>query len=105
MHVSPIPLSAVAAGAYALLALAGLLLWKRARSFATALATIGFAIILLDQILLIASYLRTITALRGYSGDTLFLIYHRANSMYVLLAGMWCAAIGLVWHALQRSHR
>jgi len=101
VHASPIPLSALAATAYAVFTIAGILLLKRVRSFATAMVAVGFAIILLDQLILLASYLRMMDALRNHSGDTLFIVYHRANSLRVVLVGLWIAAVGLVWHALK----
>jgi hypothetical protein len=103
VQVSPIPLSALAATAYAVLTIAGLLLWKRSRSFSTVIVALGFAIILFDQLILLVSYVRMTAALRGHWGDTLFIIYHRANSLRIVLVGLWLAAVGLVWHALRDS--
>jgi len=105
VQISPTALSLLSALAYAVLTTAGVLLWKRARSFATAMLAIGFAIVLLDQIILLASYLRMVATLHSHSGDTLFVIYHRANSLHVVLVGLWIAAVGLVWHASHGSRR
>jgi hypothetical protein len=100
VQVSPIALSTLTVVAYAVLTLAGVLLWRRARSFATAMVAIGFAIVLLDQVILLVSYSRMIASVRSHSGDTLYVIYHRANSLHVVLVGLSVAAVGLLWHAL-----
>jgi len=41
-----------------------------------------------------------IASVRSHPGDTLYVIYHRANSLHVVLVGFWVGAVGLLWHAL-----
>lgn len=105
MQVTPTVLSLLSAVAYAILVASGVLLWRQARSLATAMVAIGFAIILLDQLVLLVSYLRLSARVLGHPGDTLFIIYHRANSLRVASFGVWVAAVGLLWHALQGAQR
>jgi hypothetical protein len=106
VQTTAITQSLLAAVAYAILAVAGLVLWNRVRSVATALVAIGFAIILIDQIILSAGSVCMIASFRSQSSDnTLFVIYHRAHSPQVVLAGLWFAAVGLVWHAVRATRR
>jgi hypothetical protein len=45
-----------------------------------------------------------IALLRGHpAGDTLFIIHHHFIQGCVALAGLFTAAVGLVWHAAQIS--
>ena len=90
-------LSTLSMFAYAALCCGGALLWRQARSLATTLIVVGFAILLIDQVALLFSYLRIIDSVQN--GDSLFLVYHRAHSAYFALAGLCVAAIGFVWHA------
>jgi hypothetical protein len=97
--------SLLVAVAYAVLTTAGVLLWKRARSVATFVVIIGFATLLIDQVLLLVGTLQMIATFHRHSGDTLFVISHRANSLHVMVLGLGFAAVGLLWHALQGSRR
>ena len=91
--------------AYAVLTLAGFALWKRGRSVATALLTVGFAMILAVQLTLLIQDIQFRAILRGHSSDTLFIVHHHALLRYVELAGLWLAALGLVSYALGMSGR
>ena len=87
--------------AYAVLAAAGVVQWKRARSVATAMVAIGFAMVLLDQLVELIRYLQIGALLRGHPSDTLYVVYHRAFIQYISLLGLWFAAVGLMWRSLR----
>ena len=91
--------------AYAILTATGVVLWGHARSLATAVVAIGFAILLLHQVVLLVSYLRISASVLSHPSDRLFIIYHRANSLRLALFGLWVVAVGLIWHALQGTQR
>jgi hypothetical protein len=105
MQISATVLSILSAIAYFLLTLAGALLWKRSRSLSSAMIAIGFAIILIDQAILLVGYLRMNASFSHQPGDTLFIIYHRANSLHIVLIGLWLSGLGLIWHAAGTSRR
>lgn len=85
--------------AYAALAVAGVLLWRRRGSFAGAVIAIGFVLALLDQVSRLIEYFELRAVLVAHSGDTLFIIHHHFFLQCVALLGLWVAAAGLVWHA------
>jgi hypothetical protein len=85
---------------YALFTIAGALLWRRTRSAATALVALGFALVLLDQVISVVKYLEVTALLRGDSTDTLFIVQHHAVEQYIALVGLLVAAAGLVWHSV-----
>ena len=87
--------------AYAVLAAAGVVQWKRARSVATAMVAIGFAMVLLDQLVELVQYLQISALLRGHPADTLFVVHHHAFIQYISLLGLWFAAVGLMWRSLR----
>ena len=102
LPISP-TLTLLSTVAYAVLTVAGALLWKRTRSLPTALVTIGFALVLPDQLIEQAEYFQFITLLHGRPPDTYFLVYHHAVLRCVSILGLWVAAVGLVWHASRKS--
>jgi hypothetical protein len=91
--------------AYAVLTAAGAVLWKRTRSHATILVTIGFAMVLLDQVSALVEYLELSALLRGHPADTLFIVHHHAFLQYGRFLGLWLAAGGLIWHSVRISRR
>jgi hypothetical protein len=86
--------------AYVLFTTAGALLWKRYRSVATALVAIGFASVLVDQIISVVEYLEVTALLHGNPTDTFFIVQHRAAEQYIALVCLVIAAAGLLWHSL-----
>jgi len=99
MHPSVPALSILSAAAYLLFAIAGVALWKGTRSIAAALIAVGFLVVFIDQIILVISYIHLVDNFANQPGDTLFIVYHRANSPWVVLSGMWVAALGLASYA------
>ena len=93
----------------AVLTAAGVLLWRRWRSAATAMIALGFAATFLSVASgLFATYkthavLSELTTAPPAQRDTFFIVahYHRFPLLGVL--GMWAAAAGTLWHA--RRHR
>jgi hypothetical protein len=88
---------------YALLTCAGILLWKRSHSVAAAVATLGFALALLAQVVGFLVELQTSTTVRAYKDDGSFTLV-QAHSFphlahYGSLVGFWAGALGLVRHA------
>ena len=102
MQINATVLTSLVAIAYALLTVASALLIKHERSAASIMIFVGFAILFLDQLILIASYVRITANFRAKSGDALFLIYHRANSRFIFMFGLWATALGLLWYVLSR---
>ena len=86
--------------AYAGFTTAGALLWKRTRSLATALVAIGFALVLVDQIISLVEYIELNALVSGHYTDTLFIVQHHAVEQYVALVGLLVAAAGLLWHSV-----
>jgi len=88
----------------AVLTAAGVLLWRRWRSAATAMIALGFAAIFLSVASgLFATYkthavLSELTSAPPAQQDTFFIVahYHRFPLLGVL--GMWAAAAGTLWH-------
>lgn len=89
--------------AYAIFTVAGAVLWKRTRSLQTALVAIGFALVLPGQVSGLIAYFEFVALLRGHSGDTFYLIEHHVFLHYVSILGLWIAAVGMVWHAAEKS--
>jgi hypothetical protein len=100
---TPTTLTFLSTVAYAVLTVAGTVLWKRTRSLRTALVAIGFALVLPDQVSALVEYFEFNALLHGHPGDTFFLIRHHAFLHYVSILGLWVAAVGLVWHAVGKS--
>ena len=103
MPPTPNTLTLLFAVAYAVLTVAGAVLWKRTRSLQSALVAIGFALVLLDQVSALVEYFEFIALMHDRPSDTFFLIYHHAFLHYVSLFGLWAAAVGLMWHAAGKS--
>ena len=94
---------------YAILATAGVLLWKRWHSAATAMVALGLAAALVGLVLqLFAAYklsagLQNLNSAVDTHRDTLFVVAHyHASSLVTHHAGLFglsLAAVGLIWHA------
>ena len=91
---------------YAILATAGVLLWRRRRSAATGMIALGFAATLLSLASgLFATYkthavLSEMTSVPRTHEDTFFIVahYHRFPLLTLGLLGIWAAAVGTLWH-------
>ena len=92
---------------YAILTTAGIVLWRRWRSGATAMIALGFAATFLGLAAgLFATYrasaaLSDVTSAMPVHQDTLFIVahYHPFSLLALGLLGIWTAAAGLAWHA------
>ena len=78
---------------FGVLALGGILLWRRCRSLPTALMGLGFTVLF-------------VACLMGYLSGV-WLIISTYQSLGLVLnhlaeLGQWVAGVGLVWHALRR---
>jgi len=89
--------------AYAVLTVAGTVLWKRTGSRQTVLIAIGFALVLLDQVSVLVECFEINALLRARPSDTFFLIHHHAFLHYPFILGLSLAAVGLLWHAVGKS--
>jgi hypothetical protein len=94
----------------AALSAAGVLLWRRWRSVATALIALGFAAAFLGLASsLFATYqthavLMDLTSVPQAQQDTFYVVAHYRFPLATLgVLGMWAAAVGTVWHV--RRHR
>lgn len=87
---------------YAVLTTAGVLLWRRAHSVATIMVAGGFAAILLGQLAGLFVSLKVDAVMRAHRDATFFLVQHHAIPHQVALAGLWAAALGLLWHASRK---
>jgi hypothetical protein len=91
---------------YAILTTAGVLLWRRWRSAATAMIALGFAATLLSLASGLFATYRTHAALSELTSaprahqDTFFFVahYHRFPLLTLGLLGIWAAAVGTLWH-------
>jgi len=92
-------LALLSLAAYAALAIASAVLWRRTRSAGAATAALGFALVLPDQASRLVEYFEFTALLHGRSGDTFFLIHHHAVLQYLSIVGMCVAGVGLLWHA------
>jgi len=86
---------------YAALPVAGVLLWRRFRSAATALVAFGFAAVFLQQLITV------VLQLYALSGGDPFSLLPRPDliavfTFYGNLVGLWAVAGGLIWHTIQR---
>ena len=88
---------------YALLTVAGFLLWRRSHSAASAVAALGFAVALLTQLVGFLVELETASFVRAYQDDGTFVMVHAHTfpriAHYVGLGGSWIGALGFVWYA------
>jgi hypothetical protein len=93
----------------ATLTAAGVLLWKRWRSAATAMIALGFGATFLSVASgLFATYtthaaLSEMTAAPSAQQNTLFIVAHYHRWPLLGILGMWAAAAGTLWHV--RRHR
>ena len=94
----------------AVLTAAGVLLWRRWHSAATAMIALGFAATLIGLASsLFVTYqthavLAELTSAPQAQQDTLFVVAHYHFPLATLgLLGMWAAAMGTLWHI--RRHR
>jgi hypothetical protein len=87
---------------YAVLTAAGVLLWRRSHSLATIMVAVGFAAALLGQIAGLFVSSKVDTVMRAHRDATFFLVQHHAIPHQAALAGLWAAALGLLWHASRR---
>jgi hypothetical protein len=88
---------------YAVLTAAGVLLWRRTRTVATIMVAGGFAAALLGQLAGLFVSVKVDAVMRAHRDATFFLVQHHAIPHQVAMAGLWAAALGLLWHA-SRSH-
>jgi hypothetical protein len=92
---------------YALMTLGGVLLWKRSRSFATAMIGLGFLAALAGDAVGLGGIIQLSNVLGAHPGSTYFIVEHFHMFpfliRYVGLVGLWAAAVGLVWHSLRGS--
>jgi hypothetical protein len=92
---------------FALLAVAGFLLWRRNHSVAAAVVAVGFAVSLLAQVVGYLVEFNTSIMTRAYKDDGSFTLVpahtfpHLAH--YSSLVGFWVGALGLVWLATSIS--
>ena len=88
---------------YALLALAGLLLWKRQRSVATVMIALGFVATFIGQAAGLHREPRSRCRGPRSSRRVAGLAQHRRIfpllTHYAAVGGLWAAAVGMVWHA------
>jgi hypothetical protein len=88
---------------YALLTLAGFLLWRRSHSVVTVVTGLGFAVALLAQVVGYLVEFQTSIIVRAYKDDGSFTLVpahsfpHFAH--YIGLIGFSVGALGLVWWA------
>lgn len=95
--------SLVQSVAYAALAVAGAVLWKRRGGVAWMAVAIGFALVLLDRAVQLVEYLEINASLRAHPADTLYIIHHHDFLRFAALLGLALAAAGLVCHAIRRE--
>ena len=88
----------------AVLTAAGVLLWRRWRSVATAMIALGFAATFLSVASgLFATYkthavLSELTPAPRAQQDTFFIVAHHHGFPLLGVLGMWAAAVGTLWH-------
>jgi hypothetical protein len=97
--------SFVLAVPYLLLAVGGLILWKRRRSAATLLVVAGFTAMLIAMATSLVESAEYSTLVRAQPGGTFVVTHYHALRQVIHwagLVGMWAASIGFVWHAMQQ---
>src|SRR5690349_464116 len=88
----------------AVLTAAGVLLWRRWRSAATAMIALGFAATFLSVASgLFATYkthavVSELTSAPPAQQDTFFIVAHYHRFPLLGILGMWAAAAGTLWH-------
>ena len=96
---------------YAILTTAGLLLWRRWHSVATAMIALGFAATFVALASGLFAPYKTHAVLSELSSaplanqDTFYVVahYHRFPLLTLGLIGSWAAAVGTLWH-VRRGH-
>ena len=83
---------------YAVLTVAGVLLWKRSRSVAAFLVALGFAAALLGQVAGFFVNVELSAAMRNRGVVGLHLHGLPWLAHYLGIGGIWVAAVGLLWH-------
>ena len=90
---------------FAMLTTAGVLLWKRWRSAATAMIALGFSATFLSLASGLFARYRTHAVLSEFTSatsvhqDTYFIVAHYHRPLLTLgLFGIWAAAVGTLWH-------
>jgi heme/copper-type cytochrome/quinol oxidase subunit 1 len=92
----------------AVLTAAGVLLWRRRRSAATAMIALGFAVIFLSLASSLFATYRThavlldMTSARPAQQDTFFIVAHYHRFALLGILGMWVAAVGVLWLGLEQ---
>ena len=92
----------------AVLTAAGVVLWKRWRSVATALIALGFAATLLSVVSALLATHKTHAVMSELASapqsnqDTLFIVAHYRRFPLLGILGMWVAAAGTLWHVRQQ---
>lgn len=87
---------------FALLSVAGAILWRRFRSSATLLVAVGFTFALLEQLMALTVTVEFRSMLRAHPDASCFLPHLHLVAIlghYTGLLGLWSAAVGLLWHA------
>jgi hypothetical protein len=93
----------------AVLTAAGVVLWRRWRSAATALIALGFAAAFLGVASVLFATYKTHAVLLDLASappgqqDTFFIVAHYHRFPLLAILGMWAAAAGMLWHV--RRHR
>jgi DNA-binding transcriptional regulator of glucitol operon len=93
----------------AVLTAAGVLLWKRWRSAATAMIALGFAATFVSVGSgLFATYtthavLSELTSRPPAQPDTFFVVAHYPRFPLLGVLGTWAAAVGMLWHVRRHS--
>lgn len=88
----------------AALTVAGVLLWRRWRSAATAMTALGFAATSLSLASGLFATYRTHAVLSDFTSgpqarqDTFFVVAHHPGFPLIGVLGMWAAAAGMLWH-------
>ncbi len=89
---------------YALMGVAGFLLWRRGHSVATAIVAVGFAVAFLSQVVGLLVQLETDAFVRAYRDDGTFVTVHAHAfpqfARYCGLVGFWVGALGLLLHSV-----
>lgn len=108
--VGPLVLTLLLIVPCAVLTVAGVLLWRRWRSVATALVALGFAMALLGLAsVLFATYktravLSELTSAATPQHDTGYIVAHYRGLLLVAVLGKWVAAAGALWHVRRQRY-
>ena len=104
--MSDVTLLIVLSGPYLALAALGIVLFKRHRTLTTGLLALGFAAVVIGQLVDLYGSQEASTILRpgGASAVThsVLLFWIRRVGLWAGVAGMWLGSLSLVWHLLRR---